>query len=175
MKTIRTILLTCGSLIQVGLAGQTNVLAKDPDPLIAKFDLNGNGKIDVNERKPYVQELSRQRREEAKAFAAQQPVLSPQERLFYHPPQLTPELIQRYDANHDGKLDSVERLKIAQDAANDAKAEFRRYDLNHDGQLNREEMKAVHQAKQVERERSTVTGSATNSPASSKKSGWTTP
>jgi Ca2+-binding EF-hand superfamily protein len=122
------------------------------DPLVAKYDLNHNGKIDVSERKPYVRELSRQRREEAKAFAAQQPVLTPQERQFFHPPQLTPELIQKSDTNHDGKLETTERLKIMQDAAEAARQEFRRYDVNQDGKLDKEEMKAVHQAQQAERE-----------------------
>lgn len=134
------------------IASITNVQPSESHALVAKHDLNGNGKIDVNERKAYLQELSYQHREEAKAFAAQQPVLSQQERLFYHPPKLTPELIQKYDANHDGKLDSTERLKISQDAADAAKAEFRRFDTNQDGTLDKEEMKAI-QAKQAERER----------------------
>lgn len=118
----------------------------------AKYDLNQNGKIDVNERKPYVQALARQRREEAKAFAAQQPVLTPQERMFYRPPHLTPELLKEYDTNHSGKLDFDERLKVAQDAAESAKVELRRFDANKDGKLDKEEVKAVHQAQQAERE-----------------------
>lgn len=165
MKLIEMILLTGGFLSQNAFADQTNALLKEPDPLIAKFDLNGNGKIDVNERKPYVQELSRQRREEVKTFAAQQPVLSPQERIFYHPPRLTPELIQKYDGNHDGKLDSAERLKISQDASEAAKAEFRRFDNNQDGKLDKEEMKLVQQAKEAERLPLRAPQAATNSVA----------
>lgn len=150
MKLV-AILITTG-LISTVHADLTNTLSKQIDPLVAKHDLNGNGKIDVNERKPYLHELSRQRREEAKAFAAQQPVLTPQERIFYRPPRLTPELIQQYDTNHNGKLDFDERLNMAHAAAEAAKAEFRRFDVNQDGKLDQEEMKAVHQAQQAERE-----------------------
>lgn len=155
-------------LTQNAASGQAVETTKELEPLIAKYDINKNGKIDVNERKPYVHEMSRQRREEAKTFAAQQPALSPQERMFFHPPQITPELIQKYDINHNGKLDLDERLKMSQDAADAAKAEFRRFDTNQDGKLDKEEMKAAEQARRAERTRPTVARCTTNSPTSSK-------
>jgi EF hand len=166
MKLILIFLFASNLVGQDVVANSTNAAQmKQTDLLVAKYDLNGNGKIDVNERKPYVQELARQRLEESKAFAAQQPMLNPQERIFYHPPRLTPELIQKYDDNHDGKLDSAERLKISQDASDAAKAEFRRFDSNQDGKLDKEEMKLVRQAKEAERLPLRASQAATNSVA----------
>ena len=168
MKKILIILISASTFLAGADVAVTNLSVKPDDALVSKYDLNRNGKIDVNERKPYVHELSRQRRDEAKTFAAQQPVLSPQERQFYHPPQITPDLIQKYDINHNGKLDPDERLKMSQDAADAAKADFRRFDTNQDGKLDKDEMKAAEQARRAERTRPTVAGSTTNSPTSSK-------
>ena len=70
-------------------AGPTNSPAVD-DPLVAKCDLNHNGKIDAEEHREYVRALSRQRQQEARTLAEQRPQLSPDERRFYHPPRPTP-------------------------------------------------------------------------------------
>jgi Ca2+-binding EF-hand superfamily protein len=126
--------------------GQTSTPQKAVDPLVVKHDVNGNGKIDVYERKPYVRDLARQRRAEARAFAAQRPVLTPQERQFLRMPRLTPALIQQYDANKNRRLDMSEHLQMQHAAADAARAEFRRFDTNQDGQLDREEQKAVRES-----------------------------
>ena len=59
MKTTLSILAVGIFLSDHAHAGQTNALSVSTDPLVATHDLNGNGKIDVNERQAYVRDLSR--------------------------------------------------------------------------------------------------------------------
>src|SRR3990172_7520794 len=114
MKTILIAFAAVGLLCTRSKASAGTVATNAPPvgagPLVARHDLNGNGKIDVDERQGYMRDMARLRREEAQTLAAQRPVLSPQERLFYRPPRLTPELVSRYDTNQNGKLDLPEHL-----------------------------------------------------------------
>lgn len=148
MKTIQLTLILCGVLSSVSANADSTNSPPAVDPLVEKYDVNHNGKIDASEHREYVRALSRQRQAEARTLAAQRPELTPDERRFFHPPQFTPELLKQYDANQNGKLDLKERLQIQKDAAEAAKQEFRRYDVNGDGKLDQEELKAVEQARQ---------------------------
>jgi Ca2+-binding EF-hand superfamily protein len=153
MKTTLLALVLYGVLSPgVATADPTNLPPTD-HPLLAKYDLNHNGKMDAEEHREYVRALSRQRQQEAKTLAEQKPQLSPDERRFYHLPRLTPELLPQYDTNHNGKLDVQERLNIQNDAAEAARKEFRRHDVNANGKLDPDELKAARQAEQQERER----------------------
>jgi Ca2+-binding EF-hand superfamily protein len=153
MTATKVTSLLCATFLSVvAIADPTNSPSAD-DPLLAKYDLNHNGKIDAEEHREYVRALSRQRQQEAKTLAEQKPQLSPDERRFYHLPRLTPELLPQYDTNHNGKLDVQERLNIQNDAAEAARKEFRRHDVNANGKLDPDELKAARQAEQQERER----------------------
>jgi Ca2+-binding EF-hand superfamily protein len=121
--------------------------------ILCVADLNHNGNIDAEEHREYVRALSRQRQQEARTLTEQKPQLSTDERRFYHPPRPTPDLLPKYDTNHNGKLDLQERLNIQNDAAESARKEFRRYDVNGNGKLDPDELKAARQAEQQERER----------------------
>jgi Ca2+-binding EF-hand superfamily protein len=151
---MNTMLMTlAGSLIVANCcSGTTNASPRQVDPLVVKYDANNNGKIDINERKGYVRELASRRRAEVKAVAAQRPKLNYQERLFYRLPRLTPELIQRYDTNHNGRIDIPEQAQLQRDSGEAAKQEFRRFDRNADGKLDKQELKAAEQAQQTQRE-----------------------
>ncbi len=59
------------------------------DPLVVQYDLNGNGKIDVFECKPYVQERARRQREDAKRLAAVFTNASPEVLRQVKPPDWT--------------------------------------------------------------------------------------
>jgi hypothetical protein len=64
------------------------------------------------------------------------PLLSAEEDQPTPPPALKPkELIERYDANEDGRLSSREKKNAAKKEA------LRRFDVNGDGKLNRDELK----------------------------------
>jgi Ca2+-binding EF-hand superfamily protein len=153
MKAIRLVLILYTTSWSVAVdAGPTNSSPTD-DPLVAKYDLNHNGKIDAEEHREYVRALSRQRQQEARTLAEQRPQLSPDERRFYHPPRLTPELLPQYDTNKNGKLDLQERINIQNDGSESARKEFRRYDVNANGKLDPDELKAARQAEQQQRER----------------------
>jgi Ca2+-binding EF-hand superfamily protein len=153
MRAIYVALVLCPALLSASAAdGNTNSPPAD-DPLVTKHDLNHNGKIDAEEHREYVRALSRQRQQEARALAEQRPQLSPDERRFYHPPRLMPELLPQYDTNKNGKLDLQERINIQNDAAEVARKEFRRYDVNFNGKLDPEELKAARQAEHQDGER----------------------
>lgn len=151
MKTIRLMLIAI-ALLPVGTeAAATNRSPREIDPLVARFDLNENGKIDVEERRDYVREVARQRRAEVKELARQRPKLNYQERLFYRLPRLTPELIAKYDTDGNGKIDLAEQAQIMHDAAKEARTQFRRFDLNGDGFLDQDELKAMEEVQARER------------------------
>jgi hypothetical protein len=114
--------------------------------LVARFDSNGNGKIDAKEHKAYAREVARSRDAEAKRLAAMRPSLSSDERLFVTPPDWTPEKSREYDVNQDGTLDPEERMKERQAAAAGAKTEFKKWDKNGDGKLDVAERDAAKQA-----------------------------
>jgi Ca2+-binding EF-hand superfamily protein len=153
MTATKVTSLLCATFLSVvAIADPTNSPSAD-DPLLAKYDLNHNGKIDAEEHREYVRALSRQRQQEAKTLAEQKPQLSPDERRFYHLPRLTPELLPQYDTNHNSKLDLQERINLQNDAAEAARKEFRRHDVNANGKLDPDELKAARQAEQQERER----------------------
>lgn len=116
---------------------------KERAELLARFDLNGNGKIDVSERKPYVREVARRAHAEEKRLAAMRPKLSNDERLFMKPANWSPAKTAQYDANKDGKLDRDELMKERQDAAEAARAEFKKADTNGNGRLDPAERQAV--------------------------------
>jgi Ca2+-binding EF-hand superfamily protein len=153
MKAIQSTLILCATLFSPSAYSNPTNSPPADDPLLAKYDLNHNGKIDAEEHREYVRALSRQRQQEAKSLAEQKPQLSPDERRFYHLPRLTPELLPQYDTNHNGKLDVQERLNIQNDATEAARKEFRRYDANGNGKLDPDELKAVRQTEQQQRER----------------------
>lgn len=110
---------------------------------VKKYDINGNGKIDVEERRDYVREIAKQRRQDAKKIAAERPKLSRQERLFYEVPGRNPQIVRQFDANKNGKLDVSEQIEAQRDAGNKARAEFQRHDKNSDGKLDEAELKAA--------------------------------
>jgi hypothetical protein len=61
------------------------------------------------------------------------------------------ELLEKFDANHDGKLDKSER-QAAKAALEERIKEhhpklFEKFDANHDGKLDREELKALREAR----------------------------
>jgi Ca2+-binding EF-hand superfamily protein len=148
-----------------GYGASADVPPREIDPLVATFDRNGNGKIDVEERKDYVRELVRQRRAEVKELARQRPKLNHQERLFYRLPRLSPELVEKYDTNGNGKVDLPEQAQIMHDAAKEARTQFRRFDLNADGILDKEELKAVEEVQAGERRQKALEAQATQASA----------
>lgn len=111
--------------------------------LVARFDSNGNGKIDAKEHKAYAREVARSRDAEAKRLAAMRPSLKSDERLFVTPPDWTPEKRRQYDLNQDGKLDPEELMNERQAAAAVAKAEFKKWDKNGDGKFDAAERSAA--------------------------------
>jgi len=83
--------------------------------LIAKHDLNGNGKIDASEHKEYARERARLVKAKALEAAKNRPAAKPGERVVIPPARWTSELFKKYDANKNGRLDSEEREKEYQD------------------------------------------------------------
>jgi Ca2+-binding EF-hand superfamily protein len=129
----------------VGGSAQTHVSTEEGNvsqQLIEKYDANGNGKIDVEERKGYVRERARLLREEARRDAALRPVIPPELRPFVVLPNWTKEKVTRYDVNRNGKLDAEERRQERLDAIQAARAQFRKADTNGDGRLSSEEHEA---------------------------------
>lgn len=116
---------------------------KEVDPLVVKHDINGNGKIDVNERKAFVRERALRRRQEARQIASQRPSLSRYERLFLKPIRWDRATREKYDANKNGRLEVQERIKAMNDAADAAREEFRKHDRNGDGKLDGVEFSAI--------------------------------
>lgn len=65
------------------------------------------------------------------------------------------ELLEKFDANHDGKLEKSER-QAARAALEERIKEhhpklFEKFDANHDGKLDREELKALREARREHR------------------------
>jgi len=116
------------------------------DLLIQKCDTNGNGKIDVDERKGYIRERAKRLREDAKLEAALRPVVPPEVRLFLSPPQWTKEKVAKYDANRNGRLEPEERAQERQNAVKVAEEKFRKADGNGDGRLDAKERQAAVRA-----------------------------
>lgn len=52
-------------------------------------------------------------------------------------------LIEKYDKNHDGKLDSDELAQIKSDFLADPKGELKKFDTDHDGKLSDDELAAI--------------------------------
>jgi EF hand domain-containing protein len=130
-------------LCNVVRAGDESANSGGSDELFKKHDANGNGKIDASEHRGYARERAELRRAEARELAAQRPKLNRQERLFYQPPRVTPEVLAQYDLNHNGKLDLAEKIQLQHDAGEKAKEAFRRYDKNGDGKLDQAELQAI--------------------------------
>jgi Ca2+-binding EF-hand superfamily protein len=151
MKTVIVVLLANG-LFLFGVQGAPTDNPSPTDPLVAKYDLNGNGKIDANEHREYARALSRQRQAEAKMLAVQTSKLSADERKFFVPPQITPEVLKQYDTNQDGRLEPEEYAPLVADTTAAAKKEFQQYDANGDGKLDKEELKAAEPALKQKRQ-----------------------
>ncbi len=124
-------------------ASDVQTSSAPPAPLVAKYDANGNGKIDVEDRKGYIRERAKRLREEAQREAAKRPVVPLGVRLFLEPPNWTPEKVARYDASKDGRLDLEERRQERLDAVKTAEAKFKQADTNGDGRLDAAECRAA--------------------------------
>ena len=109
------------------------------DPLVVKYDSNGNGKIDISERKGYVRERALMRYQERKIIATNRPKLTRQEREFYRKKKWDKETFKKYDVNKNGRLDVEERIQAMHNAAAEARTQFRKYDKNQDGKLDKAE------------------------------------
>jgi hypothetical protein len=129
------------------LADAARVESKESDPSLLKYDTNGNGQIDVEERNGYVRERAKLVREQAKREAAQRPVVPPGVREFLVPPHWTKEKLVQYDANHNGKLEPAERAEERRDALKAAEERFRKADKNADGRLDAKEREAAFRPK----------------------------
>ena len=55
-------------------------------------------------------------------------------------------LVEKYDADHDGKLDESEIAALKKDFAANPEGELKRLDKNHDGKLSDEEITALTSA-----------------------------
>lgn len=143
MKALVHGLIVSGALSVVFAGDPARPVTEVVGPLMQKYDTNGNGKIDVEERKGYVRERAKLVREDAKREAALRPAVSPEVRLFLEPPSWTPEKVAWYDANKDGKLDLAERRQERLDAVKAAEAKFKQSDTNRDGRLDAAERQAA--------------------------------
>lgn len=52
-------------------------------------------------------------------------------------------IIEKYDKNHDGKLDGDELAQIKSDFLADPKGELKKFDTDHDGKLSDDELAAI--------------------------------
>lgn len=113
------------------------------DQILKKFDKNGDGRIDEDERADAQEMMLKERTDKQAAKAAV---------TGEDPAQLRARLLERFDTNKDGRLSEEERAaaqKFAEDrAANPAvaalRAEFmQRFDLNKNGKLDPDETAAV--------------------------------
>jgi len=107
------------------LAAEVKATPPAPDALVIQYDPNGNGKIDVSERKPYVRERARRQREEAKRLAAVFKNVPPNVLRQVEPPGWTKAKLARYDLNQNGKIDVDEAILERQDALKAAEAKAR--------------------------------------------------
>ena len=107
------------------LAAEPKPTPPAPDPLVIQYDLNGNGKIDVSERKPYVRERARRRQEDAKRLAAVFKNVPPAVLRQVKAPDWTKAKIARYDLNQNGKIDVDEAIQERKDAIKAAEAKSR--------------------------------------------------
>lgn len=97
---------------------------KLPPEILEKFDKNGDGKLDEEERKAAREAMAEMRANREK------------------------EMLAKYDKNGDGKLDGEER-KIMRE--NMRKMMHKRFDNDGDGELNEEERAEMRKAMGVER------------------------
>jgi Ca2+-binding EF-hand superfamily protein len=111
--------------------------------LVARFDANGNGRIDVEERKGYVRELARERRNAANAQAAKRAAQGGLKLEDLKPRGPTRAQIIAHDANRDSRLDPDERARLDAALREELAQRFKRADANGDGVLNREETQAL--------------------------------
>jgi hypothetical protein len=112
--------------------------------LLVRFDINGNGRIDVEERtKEFVRTQTRLRLEAAKAHAVQRgrqgglklddlKVSSPTRAQF-----------MAHDANGNGRLEVEERTRLETALREGLVRRFRLADVNGDGVLDRNEARAM--------------------------------
>lgn len=111
---------------------------------LARYDLNGNGRIDIEERtKEFVREQSRLRLESAKEHAAQRghqgglklddlKLSSPNRAQFI-----------AHDANGNGQLEPEERIRLEATLREELVRRFHLADVNGDGVLDRNEARSM--------------------------------
>lgn len=111
--------------------------------LIARSDANGNGRIDVEERKGYVRELARERHEAADRQAAKRAAQGGLKLEDLRRPAPTREQFRQHDANANGRLEPEEQARLEAAQREELASRFREADRNKDGVLDRDEFKPL--------------------------------
>ncbi len=122
MKTLMIVSLVMACCATGLSAAEPKAGLPAPDPLVVQYDLNGNGKIDVSERKPYVRERARRQQEDAKRLAAVFKNVPPAVLRQVKAPDWTKAKVARYDLNQNGKIDVDEAIQERKDAIKVAEA-----------------------------------------------------
>lgn len=114
--------------------------------MVHRFDANGNGRIDVEERRGYVREVARERREAAGRLAAQRAAQGGLRLEDLKLPGPTRAQFLQHDANGNGRLDPDEKAGFEAARREELARRFRRADRDGNGALDRGELKGLRQA-----------------------------
>lgn len=109
--------------------------AKRADELLKRFDKNGDGKLDDDERADAKEAMLKEQTDRQMARSAAG--------------QMRSELLRRFDRNADGKIDDREMAeleKFVRPRVESNPAQLRRYDTNHDGKIDDTEWLAARVA-----------------------------
>lgn len=114
------------------------------EEIMKRFDVNGDGKLDENEKAAAHQAMKEARMARGAAGAAPGKGKGPLQN-----PEVRARLLKQFDANHDGKLDETERAAAKQYMEEHGGAVrermLKRFDKNGDGKLDDEERAAMRE------------------------------
>jgi len=149
-----TCIITLSLCFLGGLAGSTALAAKADGPkakFFAKYDKNGNGIIDEDEKEAIRKDYAANPEGELKRFDTNKDgKLDDEEIAAITPPGRKKDITDffaKYDTNHNGVIDENEKEAIRKDYAANPDGPLKQFDRNKDGKLDDKEIAAIKMPK----------------------------